>query len=149
MVKMPINKRINELAELYETSTSTKLTEKEKELIGFGFKQAVLDSAWEDHEKETEKLEYKLIWNEDGDTVWGLVSDFNSENEFFAQIEAEYLYFNGTKCNYIPGDVKKEWMILTGEGLPAEMIIPIRNLDIQVSQYYSIEVYEAEETKSD
>lgn len=45
---MTIKERISELCYKYEVENNRKLTEEEKKLISYGFKQAVLDMAWKE-----------------------------------------------------------------------------------------------------
>jgi hypothetical protein len=93
----------------------------------------------------TKNIQYKLIWNEDSDRAWGAVKEFENEETFIEQIKAEYKSFDGSEC--VVENIEKQWMILSGSGIPAEMAIPITDLDIEIGQYYSADVYEVEENE--
>jgi hypothetical protein len=145
MTNSEVIEALNCMAERFNEVTPDNKEEDKHIKWGIGVLHRTIELLKINNQDEAEKLQYKLIWNEDSDRAWGTVKDFESEDAFIEQIRAEFKSFDGKEC--VVENIEKQWMLLSGSGLPAEMAIPITNLDIEIGQYYSADVYEVEENE--
>lgn len=82
------------------------------------------------------------MWSDENEKVYGLKSDFQSEDEFVATAVAQYKEFDGKDC--IASNVRIETCISTHEGLEAGITLPMSMTDVVIENYYTADVCELE-----
>jgi hypothetical protein len=85
----------------------------------------------------------KLLWSEDCDKVYALLSAFKNEKEFRIAVQETYRCWTGKKCELF--NFKIETCISTEKGISAESVIPLNLTDIEISNYYIADVEEVED----
>lgn len=80
-------------------------------------------------------FEKSLFWSENGETVYGLASQFNDKEDFALHVKKNY---EDGEC--IVRNVKKEPCLYSEKGVQADMIIPFSLLDIVIENYYTATV---------
>lgn len=77
----------------------------------------------------------ELIWSEESEFVYGLASDFNSEEEFIQEVK--YQYEDGD-CEV--ANIKNQPCIYADKGVSSGYLMPLASTDVVIENYYTAEV---------
>lgn len=82
----------------------------------------------------------EILFSEGNELAYGSAMDFDSENEFVEAVKSQY---DDGPINVI--NVKVETCIHSMSGVPSELLVTMKKIDINIEDYYIGEIVEVEE----
>lgn len=82
----------------------------------------------------------EILFSEDNDLAYGRAMDFDNENEFIEAVKSQYDDGPISVTN-----IKVETCVHSSSGVPRELLVTMKGIDITVEDYYTADITELDE----